>query len=94
MRFVFLFVRARKSESFTMMEVCTLHIRRIGKRSEVLVETWKQVFWSCVKKVGDCWNWMGGFNRGNGFCWFSYWGKVIIVVRVVWELMHGEIPLG
>lgn len=49
--------------------------------------------WSKVRKTDTCWLWTGNCNnKGYGQIWASY--RQSLTHRVVWQLIHGEIPPG
>jgi hypothetical protein len=50
-------------------------------------------FWSKVKKVDGCWEWIGVKAR-NGYGLFTVSGRRLGAHRVVYTLIRGEIPEG
>ena len=54
--------------------------------------TWRDRFWSRVRKTDGCWEWLGpGDGRGHyGFA--SIRGKTTLAHRVAWEIVYGPIP--
>jgi len=50
-------------------------------------------FWTKVKKINNCWLWMGAKNKG-GYGTFKLNSKSIYVHRLSYELLKGDIPTG
>ena len=55
---------------------------------------WQERLWAKVDKSGDCWQWLGGFDRhGYGRHWHTEQGDRR-AHRLAYELVKGSIPDG
>jgi|SRR5262245_32703188 len=51
-------------------------------------------FWSKIELTETCWIWRAAKYGHNGYGSFFWQGKNVCVSRLVWSLLHGDIPVG
>jgi hypothetical protein len=50
-------------------------------------------FWVKTELTETCWMWCGAKHGNNGYGCFFWQGKNVTISRLVWWLLHGEIPV-
>src|SRR5215469_15976445 len=59
------------------------------RRSQKLITTPDERFWSKVDKTQSCWNWVAGLND-SGYGSFRFDGWMQAAHRVAWKLTFGD----